>query len=248
MVDKFNGIFNIYGKMNRNEINIVYNAKGERGIKLFGKEFVERNKKNCKLIIEGQEEELKEMYSFGYFGYFFGLGKETLEVKLKGLINIIDASNMFNECTSLLSVPDISNWNTLNVINMKNMFSECSSLLYLPNISNWNTSNVTNMSNMFNGCSSLSSLPDISNWNTSNVTNMTYMFRNCTSLSSLPDIFKWNISNVKDMSFIFSYCLSLSPLPDVSKWKSSKATKIGLLLGCKDLSSKTSNQIDQNDS
>ena len=190
MVDKFKGIFNIYTKMNINEINIIYNAKGEKAIKLFGKDFVERNKNNCKLLIEGYEEELKEIYSFGYFGYFFGFGKDTLEVKLKGITNIINMSNMFSECISLLSLPDISNWNT---------------------------SNVTNMSCMFSGCTSLSSLPDISNWNTSNVTNISGMFRNCESLSSLPDISKWNISNVKDMSFIFDGCRE--PLNIPSKFK-----------------------------
>mgnify|MGYP006873027096 CR=1 FL=1 len=47
MADKFNGIFSIYNKMNINEINIIYNAKGEKAIKLFGKDFVERIKNNC---------------------------------------------------------------------------------------------------------------------------------------------------------------------------------------------------------
>ena len=43
------------------------------------------------------------------------------------------------------------------------IFYECSSLLSLPDISKWNTNNVNNMSYMFSGCSSLKSLPDISN-------------------------------------------------------------------------------------
>jgi len=45
------------------------------------------------------------------------------------------------------------------------MFNGCSSLSNIPDISEWNTNNVTNMSCMFNGCSSLSNLPDISKWN-----------------------------------------------------------------------------------
>ena len=32
------------------------------------------------------------------------------------------------------------------------MFSYCSSLKSLPDISNWNINNVTNMSSMFRGC------------------------------------------------------------------------------------------------
>ena len=47
---------------------------------------------------------------------------------------------------------------------MSYMFSGCSSLKSLPDISNWNTSNVIIMNNIFFGCSSLHSLPDISKW------------------------------------------------------------------------------------
>ena len=36
---------------------------------------------------------------------------------------------------------------------MSYMFGGCSSLLSLPDISKWNTDNITNMSYMFSGCS-----------------------------------------------------------------------------------------------
>jgi len=64
---------------------------------------------------------------------------------------ITDMSYMFYECSSLLSLPDISKWNTNKVTNISFMFSICSSLLSLPDISKWNTNNVTNMSDMFFG-------------------------------------------------------------------------------------------------
>jgi surface protein len=102
------------------------------------------------------------------------------------------------------------NFNTIiNIIDMNHMFEGCSSLKSLPDISKWNTNNVTNMSYMFNGCSSLISLPNISKWNTNNVTDMNCMFYACSSLISLPDISKWNINNVTYMSSMFNKCLSL---------------------------------------
>ena len=55
---------------------------------------------------------------------------------------------------------------------MYGIFGECSSLLSLPDISKWNTINVTDMSYIFYNCSSLSSLPDISKWNTNNIADM----------------------------------------------------------------------------
>ena len=73
-----------------------------------------------------------------------------------------DMSYMFYECSSLISLPDISKWNTNNIENMSYMFYECSSLISLPDISKWNTNNIESMSYMFYGCSSLISLPDIS--------------------------------------------------------------------------------------
>ena len=59
---------------------------------------------------------------------------------------------------------------------MRCMFYGCSSLLSLPDISEWNTNNITDMSPMFYGYSSLSFLPDISKWNTNNITNMNNIF------------------------------------------------------------------------
>ena len=64
-------------------------------------------------------------------------------------------SNMFYECNSLISLPDISKWNTSNVNSLNNMFYECFSIKSLPDISKWNIVNVSNIRNMFNGCKSL---------------------------------------------------------------------------------------------
>ena len=49
---------------------------------------------------------------------------------------------MFYGCNSLISLPDISKWNTLNVESMSDMFSGCNSLISLPDISKWNLGNV----------------------------------------------------------------------------------------------------------
>ncbi len=60
------------------------------------------------------------------------------------------------------------------------MFSFASSLVSLPDLSNWNTQNVEDMSNMFYGCSSLTGIPDISNWDT--VNDISNIFSKCTLL------------------------------------------------------------------
>ena len=59
---------------------------------------------------------------------------------------------MFNNCSSLASFPDISNWNTTNVTNMSSMFKNCSSLASFPDISKWIINDELNKNSMFDGC------------------------------------------------------------------------------------------------
>ena len=54
------------------------------------------------------------------------------------------AKDMFYECSSLKSLPDISYWNTNDLFDLSSMFYKCSSLISLPDISKWNTKNVYN--------------------------------------------------------------------------------------------------------
>ena len=135
---------------------------GEKRIKIFGANFVKNNRGKIKIKINGKETELTE--------YYDNMKKENiLEVKIIEIETITNMSWMFHDCSSLLSISDISKLNTSNVKYMNGMFCKCSSVISLPYISKWNTSNVKDMSWMFHDCSSLLTLPDISKWNTSKV-------------------------------------------------------------------------------
>ena len=215
-----------------NEIKIQYKIEGEKKIKIFGYEFVKNNKNICKILYENKEYDLCE-----YFRVKNHINN-ILEINLVGIKNITNMGDMFEFCSSLISLSDISKWNTNNVNNMSGLFVGCSSLKYLPDISNWNTNNVKNMSGMFIGCSSLLSLPDISNWNTNNVNKMNGMFEFCSSLSSLPDISKWNTNNVTNMNGMFWGCSSLTSLPDISKWNTINVTNMSYMFSsCSSLTS-----------
>ena len=123
--------------------------------------------------------------------------------------NVTNMDSIFYNCFSLISLPDISNWDTSNVIS-------------LPDISKWDTSNVIDMGSMFCCCLSLVLMPDISRWNTLNAKKIYYMFLGCNSLISIPDISKWNVSNANFINSMFSECLSLISTPDISKWNIKK--------------------------
>ena len=66
------------------------------------------------------------------------------------------------------------------------MFEGCSSLKSLPDISNWKIDNVKKMENMFKGCKSIISFPDISKWDFSNVISLEGIFADCPQKISLP--------------------------------------------------------------
>ena len=256
--DKFKSLINIYNLMtSNNAISIIYNfEKDDNDRKLFGHEFIENNKKKCKMIINNTKYNLDNNKLPIY-------NTDNIVIRLKGIKNITNMSEMFCNCSSLSSLPDISKlyisninnmscmfqscsslkslpdislWDTSNVNNMKYMFGDCFSLLSLPDLSKWNISNVNNMDHMFANCTSLLSLPDLSKWNTSKVNNMNSMFSNCSSLISLPDISKWNISNVNSISNMFYLCESLSSLPDIKRWNTNNITNMShLFQGCKSL-------------
>ena len=112
-------------------MNIIYKInKNEKRIKLFDSDFVKNNKQNCYLLINNIKYEI-----FEYYDIDEEENKRNLIIKIIEKKNITDMSGMFSGCSSLLSLPDISKWNTNNVKDMSRMFSGCSSLLSLPDIS-----------------------------------------------------------------------------------------------------------------
>ena len=251
-----------------NQMTIIYEYKSniftnKIKIELFGLIFVNNNKNNCYLVINGEISELCQSLEFNS-GYEYG-SRQILEIQLIEIkpitnmsymfnncnslqslsdisqwdtSNITDMSNMFNNCSSIQSLPDISKWDMRNVTNISQMFCGCCLLNYLPNISKWDTKNVTNISSIFNNCISLQTLPDISKWKTTNVNNMEQIFCNCSSLQYLPDISKWDVRKVKNMSYMFSGCSSLQSLPDISKWNTKNVSNMShMFCNCKSLQS-----------
>ena len=207
-------------KMRMLKDNLIYYGEKESRNKLFGEKFVENNKSICKMEINGKEYELNSFFQDANNK----IKEDVFQIKLKGISKIADASFLFYGCISLISLPDISKWDTSNVSFMSNLFSKCCSLANLDDISGWDTSNVIVMNAMFFNCRSLTSLPDISRWDTSRVIDFGEMFGHCTSLINLPDISKWKTSNATSMRLMFEYCSSLTNFPDISNWNVSNVT------------------------
>ena len=161
----------------------------------------------------------KQKINLKRLNYMFG-GCSSLinlpDISNWNIDNAFNISSMFFECSSLTSLSDLSNWNTKKIGFMNSMFYKCYSLNYLSGISEWNIKNVTHMNKLFYGCRSLLNLPDMSKWNTEKLAYIDSMFYGCSSLKNISGISKWNTTKVTDMSFLFYNCRNLSNLPDIS--------------------------------
>ena len=115
---------NTKNNINKYELIIKYKTDINENdkIRLFGNEFVQNNKKNCKIIID-----LKE-YDLYTHWYKFKVEKEILEIKLKIIKPLTNMTGMFSMCNSLLSSSDFSSLDTSKVTTMKNLFYKCSLL------------------------------------------------------------------------------------------------------------------------
>ena len=99
-------------KKDASEINIIYDINKEDNINIFGSEFVKNNINKCKMIIDNNEYKITEKYNIK------SNNNSKLKIKLEGIDNITNMSYMFSKCSSLLSLPDISKWNTNKVTDM----------------------------------------------------------------------------------------------------------------------------------
>ena len=89
--------------------------------RIFGRLFVENNKNKCYLLIGNEKKNLSE---------YLELNEEqkdynALNMKLIETNKITNMSCIFEGCESLISLPDISKWDTKNVTDISNLFHDC---------------------------------------------------------------------------------------------------------------------------
>ena len=96
-----------------NQSLLEYKIKNnETEIRIFGYNFVKNNKKKCFIICEDKEFELMKLFKLKNKAN----NNNILKIKIIGINNVTNMSWMFSDCSSLISLPDISKWNTNNVL------------------------------------------------------------------------------------------------------------------------------------
>ena len=202
-----------------NELILTYTLNKLLGeINIFGEKFVKNNQNYCKLTINDEPIEFKEIYKNKN-------KSREITIKLNMNKNVTNMSYMFYNCSSLLTLENYSELDISNVTDMSYMFYGCTNLHNINNYESWDTSKVKNMSHMFYQCLSIEFFDGKTKWNISSVDDMSYMFYECEKLKYITNIQFWNTANVTNMSHMFYGCSSLSNLYGVNKWIISKLIK-----------------------
>ena len=202
----------------KNIINIVYDRKDkyESSSHLFSQRFVENNKNNIKLIINGTESQLVNKSDN------LIIGINNIQIVILNILTNLEC--MFSKCESLKNIDELKYLNTEEVTNFSHMFQGCYRLSNIDGLKYWKVSKGENFFCMFDGCSSLRNLSALKNWNVSKANNIEYMFSECSSLESLDGLDEWNISNIKSLYKLFDSCSSLSDIYGLKNWNVSNIT------------------------
>ena len=209
----------------------------EDAIRILGKYFVERNKNNCKIIYNNKKYKLKEFLDEIDGGYNHNI--KEIKLKITGINNIIDFTDMFHGCFHLLSVSESKIENIQECISPPyDIFNDNNSYSSLFNekkakdtieenkIINYK---LNNSFDLYYGCilSSFDNISSISkneeNYDSTNIENKI----NSIQVSST------NENKIKYIGGMFSGCYSLISLPDLSKWNISNVKAMNhIFAGC----------------
>ena len=98
---------------------LEYKSSNDNQIRLFGSDFVNKNKDKCKIIYNEQEYDLMEYFKFDNgFNHNY-----SIKIQLRINNNITDISYMFYDCKELLSISDLSIDN-FEIADINNSFDE----------------------------------------------------------------------------------------------------------------------------
>ena len=108
--------------------------------------------------------------------------------------SVTNMSYMFDGMRKLTNL-NVSGWDTSKVTQMQYLFRNCTNLVDIKGIENWDTTLLSNAMQVFDGTSSLTTI-DLSGWNMDNITETSWMFQNCTSLTEIKGIENWTFEKV----------------------------------------------------
>ena len=126
-----NKIYDLYEYLE--DINTHYNYKDTIQFKLFFiHNIIDMSMMfyNCSTLISVSNNNKINIFTEKIESNQLHIKKSSKLIEMK----LVNLSHIFNGCISLISLPDISNWNIVNVKDLNSMFYNCNSLISLPDI------------------------------------------------------------------------------------------------------------------
>ena len=132
--EKINELDNLENKR-KSEIKLIYKVENGGQYKLFGDKFVENNKNNINLYVNGYKTCLINEYKL----------ERGDNIIIINIINPIkNLENMFENCNQIENLAGLINLDIQYCNNFSNMFYGCSSLSDISTLEKWNVSNSNN--------------------------------------------------------------------------------------------------------
>lgn len=197
----------------------------------------------------------------GYNSTFSGCKSLTSIPGFKVISTSVEAcviNNIMTGCSSL-EILDTTEWSMTNVSMANYAWNNCSNLIAIEGIENWDLKNLTSFYCGFGGCTNLKRLDGLVI--TSKTTTIAYLLSNCKKIEDFSFINEWDTSKVTDYNRAFENCqippeilkdldvssatnltglltgnLTITNLDFLSNWNTSKVTTIeSFCLKCTEL-------------
>ena len=198
------------------------NFKEER-FKIFGQTFVENNKENIYLKINGDMFELVETVEKKEIinDHLEVIMIQKFENETRKYIN--NMSCMFCDCKATeIKFSKMKNgplFDLSNVTDISKMFKNCPNLKEIDLKFLQNINEIKYMDHLFSGCKKLIKIIGINLINTESVKNMKKLFNACGKLEEIVGLKDMRTDNAEILDDIFNGCCKFKQLPDISGWK-----------------------------
>lgn len=233
-------------KKNTMSINKKFDLKylvdyDNQTITLFSQIFVSNNKSKCHLIINENESELKQKYTFSKKGE-----QITTLVITEDNINFTKmfSNYSYSHFTGgfdtdynpyLVDISGLENLDVSECKDLSGMFNGCTNIKNFECLKNWNVSKCENFECIFAYCN-FTNVNFLSSWKINNAIDLGGIFYGCKKLENLKGIKNWDVGNVKYFRDSFNRCKGLTSVNDLQNWNMSNAERIhGMFCYCENL-------------
>lgn len=143
-------------------------------------------------------------------GYGFMIRSKAISIHLKNINFTGSLSGLFNGCDNLVDLTYSGLTIDSNVADASNCFQDCKKLTTVPDLFNGAQTGLTNLYQMFSGCYNMTTI-DLSSWKFGQVTNMASMFENCYNVQTIDitGIDTSQMTSASNMDNIFWGCSAL---------------------------------------